>query len=512
MERSAVTDRRRALALLLFLVAAAPPALLPAQAPPDGGLALEEAIALARQNNPGFLASANDADVAHWDVRSAYGRLFAPSLSASSSVSWQGSGEQLFGSITDDQLGIGDQPSFYLSSYTLGLDYTLDGSTLLAPGRAKASRRATTARIRSGAVRLEATVTRAYLDVLRQGEGLRLVRQQLERAETNLRLARARRDVGSASDLDVRRAEVEVGRGHVNLLQAEQSVHTARLTLFREMGIDPDPDAELTSRFELHEPGWTEEALYETALDANPSLSELRASHRSADYRVRSARSSYLPSVNVQAGLSGFTREASDPGFFVEQARQRAEQQRQQCEALNELVRRLADPLPPQDCSAFALSEDEAQAIRVQNDAFPFDFTSQPPRASLTVSVPIFQGLGRQREVEAARVEREDARHRIREQELALRAEIGAGVSAVRTAYEAARLEARNQQVADEQLRLAREQYRVGQISFGELVDAETVKAQADRDRVAAVFAYHDALADLEAVVGTSLRGGEEGR
>lgn len=504
-------DRRSAPVAFLGLVAAAAPALAAAQAPPGEGLPLEEAIALARQNNPAYLASANDADVAHWNVRSAYGQLFAPSISASTSVSWQGSGEQLFGSITDDQLGVGDQPSFYLSSYSLGMSYTLDGATLLSPGRARADRRAATARIRSGAARLEAAVTRAYLDVLRQREGLRLARQELDRAETNLRLARARREVGSASELDVRRAEVEVGRGRVAALQAGQAVRTARLVLFREIGVEPDPDLELTSGFELHEPTWSEAALYERALEANPSLRALRASHQAADYQVKSARSAYLPSLSLQAGLSGFTREASDPDFFVEQARQQAEQQRQQCEALNELVSRLADPLPEQDCSAFALSDQDAQAIRVRNDAFPFDFTTQPPRASLTLSVPIFQGLGRQREVEAARVEREDARYRIREQELALRAEIGASLSAVRTAYETARLEAQNQRVADEQLRLAREQYRVGQIPFGELVDAETVKARADRDRVTSIFGYHAAVADLEAVVGVSLRDGEEG-
>jgi outer membrane protein TolC len=60
--------------------------------------------------------------------------------------------------------------------------------------------------------------------------------------------------------------------------------------------------------------------------------------------------------------------------------------------------------------------------------------------------------------------------------------------------------------VAAEQLRLARERYQLGSTSFLELVEAETVKAQADRERVAAVFAYHDAVAALEAVVGTPLR------
>ena len=50
------------------------------------------------------------------------------------------------------------------------------------------------------------------------------------------------------------------------------------------------------------------------------------------------------------------------------------------------------------------------------------------------------------------------------------------------------------------------QQYQLGFTSFVELVEAETVKAQADRELISAVFSYHDNLARLEAVVGTSLR------
>ena len=72
--------------------------------------------------------------------------------------------------------------------------------------------------------------------------------------------------------------------------------------------------------------------------------------------------------------------------------------------------------------------------------------------------------------------------------------------------YESALIEERNQAVAAEQLRLATEQYRVGSASFLDLVEAETVKAQADRERVASIYAYHDLLANLEALVGARLR------
>ncbi len=50
------------------------------------------------------------------------------------------------------------------------------------------------------------------------------------------------------------------------------------------------------------------------------------------------------------------------------------------------------------------------------------------------------------------------------------------------------------------------ERYRLGGISFIDLIEAETVKAQADRARIAAIYAYHDAITNLETVVGTGLR------
>jgi outer membrane protein TolC len=53
---------------------------------------------------------------------------------------------------------------------------------------------------------------------------------------------------------------------------------------------------------------------------------------------------------------------------------------------------------------------------------------------------------------------------------------------------------------------LAQERYRLGLATFLELVEAETVKAGADRDRLTAVFSYHDALANLENLIGISLR------
>jgi len=495
--------RIRAGALALIVLIAGRP--MGAQEEVPASLTLERALEVARDYNPTYLQAINDRSQADWDVRQAYGQLM-PSASASTSFSWQGSGEQQFGTLTLGDLGFGGLPSYYGSSYSISLGYSLSWASVLGPSRAKAEQRATGARIRLAEATLRMQVTTAYLDVLRQSEGLRLAEQQLENGRFNLRLAQGRLEVGQATPIDVGQAEVQVGRSEVAVLQAQNAVATAQMRLLQQMGVPVDQRFGIATTFELTEPTWELETLYSRALDTNPTLDARRRSREAADIGVSSARSAYYPSLSVSTGWRGFTNEASNTDFQIAQAQAQVAGQVAQCNATNELFRRLADPLPTQDCSRFAFTDEQRRSIIESNDQFPFSFQQSPMSVSLSVSVPIFQGFTRQRNLEAARLQRDDLVQQVREQELALRADLSIALSTVRTAYQSALLEERNRDLAEQQLRLARERYQLGAITFVELVDAQTVLALADRDRIAAVFAYHDAVTNLEALVGASLR------
>ena len=464
-------------------------------------LTLDEALELARTNSPSFLAVRNDEAAADWEVREAYGSLL-PFASVGGGVSWQGSGEQRFGSVTIAQ----DQPAYYLSNYDIGLTYQLDGSRLLAPAAARARRDMTTAQIRAAEVNLKADVTRAYLELLRRGEGEMLTRQQLERASFNLRLAQGQQDVGTATPLDVRQAEVQVGRAEVSLLQASNAINTARLRLLQQIGLEGDRPIALTTDFLLEEPTWSGDTLLALAMRHNPELAAGAAAVRASDTQVRQARSAYLPSLSARAGISGFTRQATNTESLVTQAQATVSGQVGQCVNLNEIYSRLTNPLPSLDCSAIRFTDEQRSAIISQNASFPFGFTEQPFSVSLSVSLPLFQGLARERQVETAKVQREDANLQVRAQRIAITTDLTIALRTVSTAFQSATLEDSNRSVADDQLRLAGERYRVGAISFIDLVDAETVKAEADQAYVNAVHDYHDAVAGLEAVVGTDLR------
>lgn len=473
---------------------------------PERELSLDDAIEMARSNNPAYLATANDEQVADWQVRSAYASLL-PSASVSGGLGWQGTGEQLLGgNLTLGDLGVGNQPNYYSSNYRLSLNYALSGSVLLAPSQASASRRATSAQIDLARTTLEANVTQLYLDALRQRDGLALIEQQLERARLNLRLARGQAEVGQATGIDVTQAEIQVGRSEVALLQARNAAETAELRLLQQIGIDLEGGLQLTTRFSVDAPGWTHDELLDRAVAGNPSLAARRYAREAARVGLRSARSAYLPSVNLSVGWSGFTREASSMDLAIAQAQASTASQFANCQATNELYSRLVNPLPSLDCSRFTFTDADRERLIASNDVFPFSFSTSPPTASLSISLPVFQGLGRQQQVEQARAQMQDAEYQLREQELALEADIRINLAQLRTAHSSVELEERNRSFADEQLRLARERYQAGLVTFLELVEAETVKVQADRDLLSAIYAFHDALNALEAVVGSPLR------
>ncbi|MBR9991309.1 MAG: TolC family protein [Gemmatimonadetes bacterium] len=498
------------LAVLAFMLALAPDASAQTDPPPQSGatLTLNDAITLARRNNPDFLQQANDVAAADWAVRSAYGQLL-PGASASTSYSYQAAGTQRVGSFGD--IGVTNSTDYYSSNYNLGVNYRLSGATLLAPGQAKSQRRATAANVEAAIFTLRTNVTRQYLAVKRAQDGVALAEQELQRASDNLRLARARVEVGATIPMEATQAEIERGRAEVALLQAQNLVNTERLRLAQTIGVDLPLDANLTTEFAVTDVPWSETQLQSFAAEAHPSLQAARAAESASQAGVRMARSSYLPSLNFSAGISGFMRQAGNSEYLVDQAWEGVYAQQDQCDLLNRISAGLSDPLPntPANCSAITLTPDDERRIRENNSLFPFGYERNPFSASLTISLPLFDGLARERQVEQARIARDDAELRRRSEEMRLRTEIAAALGTARTGSRSAELEERNAELAAGQLELARERYRLGAASYIELQEAETLKARADRAYLSALYQFHESLAALEAAVGRPLSGAE---
>ena len=240
---------RHACAALAVALVAAPAPLAAAQQSVPESLSLEAALEIASRNSPTLLSRRNDVRVADWDVRAAYGD-WLPSASASSSFSWRGPGEERFGTITANQLGVTGQPSYLTSSYNIGMSFSISGQKLFATGQAQRSRQAVQARVAAAENALKRDVTKAYLAALREEEGLAVSQQELDGAELNLRLAQGRLEVGSGDAIEVAQAEVNVGRARITLRRSQAQVRNTRLRLLQQMGVPlgPDPVSRRRSR------------------------------------------------------------------------------------------------------------------------------------------------------------------------------------------------------------------------------------------------------------------------
>jgi len=471
---------------------------------PAQSLTLEQAIELARGNSPAFRIQENDRGVANWTYAEALGNLL-PSVEASGTAGYRAPGTPRVGGLTGEELGISRTPATYSSSYRLGVSLALSGASFFQIAQAKSARTATEAGIAAAEYTLASDVTRDYLAALRAKDAVRLAQQELESARESQKLAAARFEVGEGTRIDVTQAEVAVGRAEVAQIQAENEYETSKLQLLQRIGLSLDREIDLTTVPEVFEPNWSRDELVAMAMANHPLLESARANESASVAAARAARMSYLPTLFLSGGWSGYTQKRGlSRSEIIAQTQSNVENQRSNCEINNKFAALVNEPLS--DCSIYVYTPEVERRALEANNLFPFDFTEEPPSFSATLSIPIFNGFTRERQLETARATADDARHRRREAELAQEAAVTRAYLNVTAAYKAVGIEARNAEAAAEQLQLARERYRLGAGTFVDLSQAETVKARADRDYLNALYQFHENLAALEAAVGQRLR------
>jgi len=483
----------------LALLAAAP-AMLQAQQPsPTPVLSLEEALDLARQYNPTYLQIANNRNTAAWAVRSAYGNLL-PRLSSSFSSSFRRGGEAVFEGTT-----IGASGDVVSSSYGLNLYYGLSLNSLVAPRTAAANRDAVEAEVVGNEAVLRSSVTQQYLTVL-QAQSLAALQDTLvATTQAQLALARAQEAVGSATRLDVTRAEVALGQQRVLALQAENQVEIEKLRLFQTIGIEPRGGVELTSEFPITPLEQSLEELLSMARAQNPILRATEARAHAASLGVTQARSLYTPSLSVNTGWGGYTQQFADDEFPIAQEQARTLQRKASCFTQDSLREGAGMPVIG-GCDQIEFTAQHAAAIRAANSAFPFDFTKEPWSIQASISLPLFDGFQREQRVQEAAVSRNDARHALRAQELALTADVTAAYLSLSTALRTVELQEQNAAMARQELTLAEERFRVGAATFIEVTESRGTFERAQNDRINAIYDYHKAFAALESAVGRPLR------
>ena len=463
-------------------------------------LTVEQAVTLAHRNNPDFLATRNNRRNASLELRSAYAALL-PKLSANLSGQYQQGGQQFFSGVA-----LGANSDVMQSQYSVGVQYSVNAASFITPKVQRANSAAVDADIAGASENLTAVVKADYLTALQSLAQAELQDSLVANAKVQLQLAQAKSQVGTGTLLDVRRSEVALSQQQVALLQARNQNAIDKLRLFQQMGVSEPPDAQLVSTFKFGDQLPALDTILSLAHRQNPSIAALRSREHVADLTVKREKTEYTPTLTLSTGIGGYTYQYRDPNFLINQAQTSTASARSSCVATQEVRQAVGLPNTLADCANIQFTPAMATSLREQNSAFPFAFTPAPRSVSAAVSLPIFDGFAREQRVQESEVARENARYKVKSGELALNADITAAYLSLQTAQQTVALQQENAAKARQELDFVQNEYAVGLSTFIDLTTSRTAYAQAETDRINAVYNYHKAFAVLESAVGQRLR------
>jgi outer membrane protein TolC len=118
----------------------------------------------------------------------------------------------------------------------------------------------------------------------------------------------------------------------------------------------------------------------------------------------------------------------------------------------------------------------------------------------------VFQGFTNKSRIVQSEVALVNQEETLREFRLIVEEQVRSALIGVETAYQSYMITVTSREIAQERLRLGREQFRLGSRTFTELQQDIDAASQAERAVINQLFALERALADLEEIVGEELR------
>lgn len=393
--------------------------------------------ALVLAQNPTLAAARLEAEIA--DVQAAPGAVgLLPRVTLSAS--------QRRTAARDDD----DARAFDRDLYTL--DVGAQASMTLFDGGARLSRLralrtdATIADLDADALRdaLLADALVAYYTLAGQQQQAGVLREAVRLSEERLRIAEGRLGVGAGSELEARRALVDLNADRAALLRQAAALESTRALLRRLLALEaaePFRAAESPGS-----PGLARslEQLEAIAIAESPDLEAARLSVQAARQSLRAARRAYWPTIGVTAGYFA--------GDYLD----------------------------------FALPAGSSRGLTY----------------GLVASFDIFDAGSRERGVQVAELRQEQATERLGATRLQRRADLQRVYAQYAQSLALVRLEEENAEIARENVAVALARFRLGASTSLELREVQRALIAADSRLVAARFDARSAEIDLLALAG----------
>ena len=420
-------------------------------------LTLEDAIAIARERSPELAQARNSLHAQGSQVRAGFG-AFLPTLSAQ--LNFGGSDSRTVSGLDDFGQPVEEEivRTFRSSSATQGLSAGLtlfNGFRNLASFRAAKASFAAAEENRTGVeTRVDAETTRRFYDAVRSHQLIaleeRLLASAREQRDNTARLFRT----ASATQEDLLGAEADVATQELQLARAEGDAAKSVLAVREQLAlVEPivfEVAGELPSAWDPA--AFDVDSLVDLAVRNHPDIARLDAAASVAHLRAGAARGGYWPTVRLGASLS---RSGQTSGFGA-----------------------------------------------------LFDFNPQNRTLGFSISLdwPLFQGFQTRAQVSQAASEALNAEESLRAARLAREREVRAAVIDLQNAYRAVALAERAAELSNERLRLSRERYAIGAITFANLQILIDRAAQEERQVINARYSFAASAVTLNERVGRPVR------
>jgi outer membrane protein TolC len=285
-----------------------------------------------------------------------------------------------------------------------------------------------------------ADVVIAYSDVARLQQQVQVFDEAVSISEERLRIARLRKDLGSASDLEVRQAVVDLNTDRADRLRTRADLTAARAGLARLLGRPATQRVAVSSEVEV-DADLRQEQLRTIAQSQSPALRQADRAVTAAREDVSEQRADWFPSLDLFGGYS------------------------------------------------YARTENGAGAFQF-NEVSQFEYGA-------AVAFTLFDGFERQRRIENAQVRVRTAEYRRSDAEVRLSAEITAAYDRYSNRLAVVDLERENLSAAAANVDVALERFRLGTITSVELREVQEQRIRAESRLLDARFEAKRAETEL---------------
>ncbi|HYN80333.1 MAG TPA: TolC family protein [Gemmatimonadaceae bacterium] len=433
---------RSALSALVFSpVISAAQATLDTTATP---ISLAEAIRLAQQNAPATVQARGSIQTSEFSVKQAYS-AFLPSINLSAGTSRQ-KGDRF--DTQGNLVPFTGNPASYSTGMNASLQLFDGGRRLFDIRKAKADVHAAEATEVTQRYQIALQVKQQYYNILAARESESAAQAQIDQAGQQLRAAGLRLRAGAATTSDSLRSMIQLGNARLAMLTARNNLSLANATLTRLVAsprtVTATPSDTLDQRVVI-----PRLASLEPLVQRAPAIEQAEAELQSAKAATRSAKTAYLPTVNMNFSRGG---SGLDPAFGLGDKRY----------AYNQSL-------------------------------------------NFSLSFPLFNNLNREVSLLRASVAEDNAEVTLRDAKLGARQTLVQALGQMTTAQQQVDIQAASVSAAVEDLRVQQRRYELGASTLLEVLTSQTQLDQARTALIRARYDYRVAKAQLEALIGRDL-------